>query len=299
MQLTRALLLLLCLCAGQVEAKIENVILRRNVIKSIFEHQSRPGGIGALKIVAIARANFSEEKLLVSPTVPEGTDPVWLKGRAVRVPQQSALSLLLNKCAASANLQIPDIKPVLSTVSDSVASLRSQKIDGIGIWSPFTHAARGRATEPQMTYTQMCDAEDLKLPAFSVALVDLSRASPHEVAANVAAEFASIGKMRKTPGKSLSDIKRAYGERDLPISDADAVKELMKGLPPSFKTQLAMFDNSKGPSLFEATLSKLIDDLASEGIILTKPKPSDLLDGSVLREIANDPKLRKLATSND
>jgi hypothetical protein len=49
----------------------------------------------------------------------------------------------------------------------------------------------------------------------------------------------------------------------------------------------------------EATLSRLIDEMADAGIIAAKPKAGELFDASVLRGIANDPKLRKIATSND
>jgi hypothetical protein len=186
------------------------------------------------------------------------------------------------------------------SISDTISELRAGMIYGGGLWGPQLLRVRGTALESRSDFVLQCMSTDVGLPTFFVTFADLTNVpDPSVVYADLAKEFAFIGLIRKNPRKWAGDVRRVYAERDVVISESEAVRELLNGLPPSFEEQLAQFDNTNGSAEMEATLSRLIDEMADAGIIAAKPNARDLFDDSILRAIANDPRLRKIATSND
>jgi hypothetical protein len=246
----------------------------------------------SFKIVALGRSNFSDASIVIRPGEPE--QPSYRIG----IPAHSLSTKLFQKCV-EANKLPSSSTPTDNSTLEVVKALRAGVISGAGLWGPLILRVRGTATEPRINFTSQCKAAEIGLPVFFVMLTDLRSLADHSIQAELANVFAHNGLIRKNPKVGLDDVKRAYAERDIMISDDEARRELLNGLPPRFEEQLKQFDSTNGPSKIETILSALIDEMADAGIIGTKPKPGDLLDPSVLRAIANDPGLRKLATSND
>jgi hypothetical protein len=270
-----------------------NKFLKRNIWRGIFEYTILEDKLASFKIIALARSEFSDASIVVR------TDQSAQPANQIGGPMRSLSAKLFQKCLETNKLPASSIQKDLP-VYETVNELRGRRISGASLWAPLVLGERGTAMEPRMDVAVKCTAADVGLPIFFVTLTDLSHVSESSsIPTELATEFSQNGLLRKHPKSGIDDMKRAYAERDVIISEDEATRELLKGLPPRFEEQLSLFENTNGPSVMEKTLSKLIDDMADAEIISTKPNPSDLLDASVLKAIADDPKLRKLAVSND
>jgi hypothetical protein len=276
-----------CFAGGDTEA-----FLTKSIWREIADYVAFNDKLANFKVIALARSRISDASVIVRAG---GADQA---SNVIGVPPQSLSTTLFQKCSEANKLPSSSTPSDLS-VSAAVRGLRAGTISGAGLWGPLVLRARGTVTESQMNFMAQCNAAEIGLPIFFVMIADKNSLSDSSLQAELADEFARNGLLRKNPKTGLDDLKRTYAERDVKISDDEARRELLDGLPPKFEDQLAQFDNANGPSAIEITLSHLIDDMADAGIITTKPKPADLFDSSILKAIARDPKLRKVATSND
>ncbi|QDW40627.1 hypothetical protein FFI89_027960 [Bradyrhizobium sp. KBS0727] len=267
--------------------------LNRDVWRGIFEYTTFNDKMSQYKIIALARSPISGAGIVGR------ADQAGQSSNRISVPARSLLTKVFKKCMEANKLPSSSI-PADSSISDTINGLRGGTVAGGGLWGPQLLRVRGTALEPKHDFVAQCMSADVGLPTFFVTFADFTNVSdPAVVYTELANEFARIGLMRKNPKKWVGDIKRVYAERDIPISEGEAVRELLNGLPPPFEDQLARFDNANGPAEVETTLSGIIDEMADVGIINVKPRAADLFDASALKAIASDPRLRKIATSND
>jgi hypothetical protein len=276
-----------CFAGGGTET-----FLTKSIWREIADFVTFNDKLVNFKIVALARSRISDASIVIRASEAQQSSNL------VGVPPRSLSTVLFQKCMGANKLPSPSTSTDLS-VSDTVSELRAGTISGAGLWGPLVLGARGTVTEPRMNFTAQCNAADIGLPIFFVMIADESSPSNNITPEELANEFARNGLLRKNPKVGSDEIKRTYAERDVIVSDDEARREVLNGLPPRFEEQLAQFDNTNGPSAIETSLSHLIDAMADAGIITTKPRPADLIDASVLKAIAADPKLRKTATSND
>ena len=282
-----------CLSCGSFAIERPDNFFIREIWKGIFEYASFNDKMARYKIIALARSQISGAGIVGR------SDQAGQSSNRIGIPARSLLAKVFQKCVEANKLPSSSI-PADVSISDSISELRAGTIYGGGLWGPQLLRVRGTALEPRSDFTPQCLSADVGLPTFFVVFANLTDVpDPAVVYTELAQEFARIGLIRKNPKKWTADIKRAYAERDVSISDNEAARELLNGLPPSFEEQLAKFDNASGAAEMEMTLSHLIDEMADAGIIAAKPNARDLFDASILKAIANEPRLRKIATSND
>jgi hypothetical protein len=286
-------LLLSCFSFVSFAAEGPDSLFNRDIWRGIFEYASFNDKMSRYKIIALARSPISGAGIVGR------SDQAGQSSNRIGIPARSLLTKLFQRCVEANKLPSSSTQAD-SSISETIGELRAGAVYGGGLWGPELLRVRGTALEPKNDFVSQCMSADVGLPTFLATFADLANVSDlAPLYAELASEFARIGLMRKNPKKWAGDIKRVYAERDVPISEGEAVRELLNGLPPPFEDQLARFDNANGPAELETTLSGIIDEMADARIITVKPRAADLLDASALKAIASDPKLRKIATSND
>lgn len=261
----------------------------------------------AVKIVAIVSQDRLAHALMISESRygDVASDPAnALPNQKAMLKVASTAQMFAEKCLAGWNVKLDQMIVVDGEQAEIRHAFSDRKIDIGFVWTSFTYLAANDTAHAKALPCLNIDGFDM--PSFIVTRTDLlSEPDPARLSKNrksvarfVAEHLGAWEKAKADPLDAAKRLRAEYTREDIKVTDAQAQAELEARRPPDLDGQRLAFTAPAGAGApLAATLDGIIDFMISSGTIKAADKPavSDLLDGSILEVIANDPELTAIA----
>lgn len=210
-----------------------------------------------------------------------------LKGKTILATTVSSGHYALSSYLKTQGLKDSDVKIQNLEQAQAVAAFESGKGDLVALWSPFMYTGLQKGWK----IVASSDQVGANIPLVLIANKKFADENPEQVVKFLDIFFQGIDRMKKentNQADAYRKFLKDWGGMD--ISKEDAILDIQKHPVFGLKEQLAMFDNSKGPSQMEQTMAGIAEFFTSQGRFSEADKEKVLKSGFV-----NDKFLKMLA----
>jgi hypothetical protein len=261
-----------------------------------------------MKIVAVMSQDSSAHGAMIAKVAYDeiAGDPAGkLPGRKLLLTMSSTSQLYAERCLSAWNVRLDQMQVFDGQQTEIRHALADRKAEIGFVWSPFTYLTQ---TETAKAKKLACPTENtFDMPFFVAVRADLlTEPDPLRAATNrkYIAEFVAraLGAWASAANKPTDAAKRlvkTYEEDGIKVTEAEARAELAARRPPDLEGQRTAFRVPAGGGVapLAATLNGIMDFMVSSGTLAVADRPAaaELIDGSILEMIANDPSLAAIA----
>jgi len=226
----------------------------------------------------------------------KGADPKYpevygtadqVKGKTILATTVSSGHYGMSSYLKALGLKDTDVKIQNLEQAQAVAAFESGKGDMVSLWSPFMYTGLQKGWK----IVSSSDQVGANIPLVIIANKKFADEHPDQVVKFLDIYFQGIDKMKKEKTNLAEPYKnflKDWGGMD--ISMEDAKMDIEKHPVYDLKEQLAMFDNSNGPSQMDKTMTGIADFFSAQGKFTPEEKEKVMKSGFI-----NDKFLKMLA----
>jgi NitT/TauT family transport system substrate-binding protein/sulfonate transport system substrate-binding protein len=201
-----------------------------------------------------------------------------LKGKTILATTVSSGHYALSSYLKTQGLKDSDVKIQNLEQAQAVAAFESGKGDLVALWSPFMYTGLQKGWK----IVASSDQVGANIPLVLIANKKFADENPDQVVKFLDIFFQGIDRMKKektSQADSYRKFLKDWGGMD--ISKEDAILDIEKHPVFDLREQLAMFDNSKGPSQMEQTMAGIAEFFTAQGKFSEAEKEKVLKSGFV------------------
>ncbi len=217
----------------------------------------------------------------------KGADPKYpdiygtadlVKGKTILATTVSSGHYALSSYLKALGLKDSDVKIQNLEQAQAVAAFESGKGDLVALWAPFMYTGLQKGWK----IVASSDQVGANIPLVLIANKKFADEHPDQVVKFLDIFFQGIDKMKKE-NTNLADPYRKFLKDwgGIDISKEDAILDIEKHPVYGLKEQLAMFDNSKGPSQMEQVMAGIAEFFTAQGKFTPQEKEKVLKSGFV------------------
>lgn len=263
---------------------------------------SVPAVLGAVRFkietIGITNDESKTNALMATPKEYEAikADPSKLKGQRILLTTNSTVDYAARKCLEKMGLSQKDVQFVNLGQAQIITAVTSGNGSVAGVWAPNTYTLQSRAKAKYL-----CTGADAGaiVPGALIVTADYAKSHPKDVAKFLAVYLRGWSWAKSHMAEAKKMALAFYKQGGLETTP-QAMDEEFK-LRPTFDLdqQLAMLDDSKGPSKVDTWFSDIGKFMASVGTLQENPDPKTYVTDKYMKMVAADPKLRAFATAFD
>ncbi|MHB8156494.1 MAG: ABC transporter substrate-binding protein [Desulfocucumaceae bacterium] len=260
--------------------------------------------MGALRYDAYMIGLANDESLanvvMARPDSPvlqkKGADPKFpeiygtadqIKGKTILATTVSSGHYGMSSYLKALGLKDTDVKIQNLEQAQAVAAFESGKGDMVALWSPFMYTGLQKGWK----IVASSDQVGANVPLVLMANKKFADEHPDQVVKFLDVYFQGIDKMKKEKTNLWEPYQKFLKDwGGIEISKEDAIMDIEKHPVYDLKEQLAMFDNSKGPSQMDQSMAGIADFFTAQGKFTPEEKEKVMKSGFI-----NDKFLKMLA----
>lgn len=223
-------------------------------------------------------------------------NPSSLKGQKLLLTTNSTVDYASRNCLAKWGLKSSDMQFVNLGQAQIISATIANNSNVVGVWAPFTYTLEEKAGSKIL-----CSGADAgaMVPGALVVRPAFAKEHPELVAKALAVYLRGWSWANAHPKEARAMAKAFYAAGGVEASDAAIEQEF--ALRPTFNLaeQNKLMDHSKGESELDGWLGRIGAFMAEVGTIPAAPAARSYIDGSFMKRIADDPKLKAFATEFD
>lgn len=223
-------------------------------------------------------------------------DPGQLKGHKLLLTTNSTVDYAARNCLKKWGLSSSDVQFVNLGQAQIISAMISNNGDVAGVWAPNTYTLEEKAGAKVL-----CSGADAgaMVPGALVARPDFAKEKPEAVAKVLAVYVRAWGWAKTHQEEARGLARRFYAEGGVEASDAAIAQEFALRPTYSLSEQLRLMDRAKGPSEFDAWLTRIGNFMTEVGTIPAAPDTGSYVSDAFMRQVAADPRLKAFATEFD
>ena len=198
-----------------------------------------------------------------------------VKGKTILTTTVSSAHYVVSKYLNSLGLTDSDVKIMNLEQAQAVAAYDAGKGDLAGLWTPFLYTGLSKG------WTNIANGQQLgvQVPLVIIANKKFADEHPEEVVKFLEFYFRGIDQWQKD-GTALADdyVKFQADWCGTKVTKEDALLDIKTHPVYDLKTQLAMFDDTKGPSEVKKNMQEIADFFTKQGKLT--PEESKKVMGS-------------------
>ncbi|MHB8917453.1 MAG: ABC transporter substrate-binding protein [Desulfocucumaceae bacterium] len=213
--------------------------------------------------------------------------PDQVKGKTILATTVSSGHYAMSSYLKALGLKDSDVKVQNLEQAQAVAAFESGKGDLVALWSPFMYTGLQKGWK----IVASSDQVGANVPLVLIANKKFADEHPDQVVKFLDIFFQGTDKMKKEKTALADPYKKFLKDwGGMEITKEDAIMDIEKHPVYDLKEQLAMFDNSKGPSQMEQTMVGIAEFFSAQGKFTAQEKEKVLKSGFI-----NDKFLKMLA----
>jgi NitT/TauT family transport system substrate-binding protein len=224
------------------------------------------------------------------------TNPQSLRGQKILLTTNSTGDYAVRNCLRKYGIGFKEVQFVNLGQAQIISAVSSNNGDVAGVWAPNNYTLEEKAGAKTL-----CTGADAGavVPGALVVRADYAKENPKHVAAFLAIYLRGWSWAKANPSEARGALKVFYTQGGVEISDRAMDQEFDQRPTFSLDEQIKVLGRANGPSEVDQWLGSITTFMVEVGTLPRAPNPTDFVTDEYMKMVANDPKLKALATAFD